>query len=349
MGPDASAEDPIGSEFELIAALRERLGIDPSARSPLAAEIATGSGDDAAVTVPAGATATSVDLAVEGVHFRRLTASPEAIGHKAMAAALSDLAAMGAAPGEGYVQLGIPDDFGDADCLALADGVAGLCREHGVAVLGGDVSAAPVLLVAISVVGHAPSADALVLRDGASDGEELFVTGELGGAAAGLLLLERPELRGAVSSAVAEALVQRQLRPTPRLAEGLALAGAGARAMIDISDGLVADAAHLALASGVGLELDADALPLAPGVADVAAAVGMDQLVLAAGGGEDYELLVALPAGVAEGLEPRLSRVGRVGSGSEAVLRGRSGERIDAAGFDHLLSRPAGTDPGERA
>ena len=94
--------------------------------------------------------------------------------------------------------------------------------------------------------------------------------------------------------------------------------------MIDISDGLGADAAHLALASGVGLELDADALPLAPGVADVAAAVGMDQLVLAAGGGEDYELLVALPAGVAEGLEPRLSRVGRVGSGSEAVLRGEA-------------------------
>lgn len=304
-------------------------------------------GDDAAVTVPPGATATSVDLAVDGVHFRRETAPPEAIGHKALAAALSDLAAMGAVPGEAYVQLGLPADIVEDEVLALADGVAAVARAHRVDVLGGDLSRAPALVLAVTVVGHAASADELVGRGGAVPGDVVCVTGSLGAAAAGLLLLEQPELRERVSAEVAAALIERQLRPQPRIVPGRALAAAGARAMIDVSDGLVADAGHIAEASGAAIALEADLIPIASGVADLAAAAGTDALALAASGGEDYELVVAVPedrlaAAVAAVRETgvELSRVGRSEPGAGAVLRGRSGE-IETEGFDQLRSGAA--------
>ena len=340
------------TEFELIAKLRERLARGAAASGP--AEIVAGSGDDAAITVPPGATATSVDLAVEGVHFRRQTATPRAIGHKALAAALSDLAAMGAAPGEAYVQLGLPEGFTESECLELADGVAGVAAFSGVTVLGGDLSRASVLIVAVTVVGHAPAADALVTRAGAAAGDELFVTGELGGAAAGLLLLERPELAAGLPDELARGLRARQLEPVPRLAAGRALAEAGASAMIDVSDGIAGDAGHLATASGVRAEIEAELLPLAPGVGDVARAAGRDPLELAASGGEDYELLVALPAESAERAAAAggaagvtLRRVGRVVSGSGVSIRGRNGE-LEARGFDQLHGPPP-SDPGAPA
>ena len=135
-------------EFELLAKVRERLGA-PGPRVHL------GSGDDAAVTVPGGATATSVDALVEGVHFRRDTASPTQIGHKALATALSDLAAMGAEAGEAYVVLGLPADLGEPACLELADGMAALAERTGTTIAGGDVSRAPALTLAVTVVGHA--------------------------------------------------------------------------------------------------------------------------------------------------------------------------------------------------
>ena len=262
----------VSGEFELIAALRERIaqaGADGG--SPA---LVLGSGDDASITVPGGATATSVDALVEGVHFRIPPFEARQVGHKALAAALSDLAAMGAEPGEAYVQLGIPDERGDPELLGLADGLAALAGRLGVAIAGGDVTRAPALLVAVTVVGHAESADRLVRRSGARPGDLLAVTGELGGAAAGLALLERPELAEGLDEALAAALRARQLEPEPRLAAGRALAEAGATAMIDISDGLGADAGHLAAAGGVGLEIDLSRLPVQAGVAELAAASG---------------------------------------------------------------------------
>ena len=246
------------------------------------------------ITVPGGATATSVDALVEGVHFRIPPFEARQVGHKALAAALSDLAAMGAEPGEAYVQLGIPDERGDPELLGLADGLAALAGRLGVAIAGGDVTRAPALLVAVTVVGHAESADRLVRRSGARPGDLLAVTGELGGAAAGLALLERPELAEGLDETLAAALRARQLEPEPRLAAGRALAEAGATAMIDISDGLGADAGHLAAAGGVGLEIDLSQLPVQAGVAELARRAGLDPLDLAAAGGEDYELLAAL-------------------------------------------------------
>ena len=281
------------------------------------------------------------------MHFRRETAPADAIGHKALAAALSDLAAVGAAAGEAYVQLGLPDNLSADECLEIADGMAAVAREHGVDVLGGDLSRAPVLILAVTVVGHAPSPEALVQRSGARAGDAVCVTGRLGGAAAGHRLLELPELADGLEGAVADELRSGQLRPQPRLAAGRALAQAGATAMIDISDGLAADARHVAEASGMRLLIDGGAIPIAAGVEAVAVAAGVDALQIAIGGGEDYELLATLPqdaleaaaeALAAEGLA--LSRLGRVEAGEGVAILGESGAEIDAEGFDHLSGRP---------
>ena len=178
-----------------------------------------------------------------------------------------------------------------------------------------------------------------------------MVTGELGGAAAGLLLLERPELRGAVETPLADGLVARQLRPQPRIASGLALADGGATAMIDVSDGVVADAGHIAGASGVGVELDPELFPIAAGVDEVAAAAGIDPLRLTTGG-EDYELLASLPANAAVALEGGtggtgvpVRRVGLAVPGEGVALRGRSDARAPGDGYEHLR----GGSPPRRA
>ena len=331
-------------EFGLIARLAERLrGVG---RSPSPAAVHVGLGDDAAVTTPSGVTVTSTEALVEGVHFRREWSPPPSIGRKALAAALSDLAAMGSAPGEAYVALGIPEDFDEAACLELYDGIAAMAADAGTAVLGGDLTRAPVLLLAVTVVGHVSSPEAVVGRDGASPGEAVAVTGELGGAAAGLLLLERPELRRSLDAGVADALVRRQLEPAPRIAAGSALASAGATAMIDVSDGLGADAGQIAAASGVRVKVDLERLPVQPGVLDVAAAAAVDPADLTAAGGEDYELLVAIPAArvwdaaAAVGATgSRLKVVGEIGPGEGVELSGPGGSVRPPSGFDHLPAR----------
>jgi thiamine-monophosphate kinase len=323
-------------EFELLAKLRERL----PAAGP---KVMLGSGDDAAVTVPGGATATSVDALVDGVHFRREQVELGQIGRKALATALSDLAAMGAEAGEAYVVLGAPPDLDEDQCLELVDGLLELAVETGTTLAGGDVTRAPALMLAVTVVGHAGSADLLIGRGGARPGDCLVVTGELGAAAAGLALLEDPGLAATLPAEIAQRLRCRQIAPAPRLATGRALASLGARAMIDISDGLGADAGHLATASGVGLLIDAGALPLAAGVAEIAAATGRDPLELAASGGEDYELLAALPperfagaAAIKAQDETSLTQIGKVLAGNGVEIRLPGGALLKTIGFDQL-------------
>jgi len=320
-------------EFELLARVRERL-------PPGGPRLRVGSGDDAAVTVPAGATATSVDALVEGVHFQRGQASPRQIGHKALAAALSDLAAMGAAPGEAYVVLGLPPDVGEDECLDLLGGMVDLAAATGTSLAGGDLTRAAQLFLALTVVGHAAVTEDLVSRAGARAGDALVLTGTVGGAAAGLALLRNSTLHAVEK----EALRARQLEPEARLGAGRALAGAGATAMIDVSDGLGADAGHLAEQSGVALRIDAAAVPLAPGVREVAALTERDPWRLALGGGEDYELLATVPPGrveeakravrEAEGIE--LTAIGEAAAGEGVEIRLPGGEALEPEGFDQL-------------
>jgi thiamine-monophosphate kinase len=325
-------------EFELLARIRERL---PAGGR----RIHLGSGDDAAVTVPGGATATSVDALVDGVHFRRDLATPAQIGHKALATALSDLAAMGAAPGEAYVVLGVPADLGEEECVELLDGMLALAADTGADLAGGDLTRAGELFLAITVVGHASSPSAFVDRAGAVPGDALVLTGEIGGAAAGLELLVDPALGEPIARADAEMQRTRQLEPLPRLAAGRALAEAGASAMIDLSDGLGGDAVHLAESSGCALRIRGDALPIAPGVAELASAAGRDPHALATSGGEDYELLASIaPGRLAEarrrvreaekGIE--LTEIGEVLAGSGVEIRLPGGRLLEPEGYDQL-------------
>ncbi|HEX7293428.1 MAG TPA: thiamine-phosphate kinase [Solirubrobacterales bacterium] len=324
-------------EFELLARLRERL-------PPPGPRLRVGMGDDAAVSVPGGAVAVSVDAIVDGVHFRREQATPAQIGHKALATALSDLAAMGAESGEAYVTLGVPPDLDEAGCLELLDGLLALASRTGTSLAGGDVTRSGELFLATTVVGHAPTPEQLVTRSGAQPGDVLVLTGEIGGAAAGLLAMEHAEAAAALPATTTERLRARQLEPQPRLAAGRALAESGATAMIDLSDGLGGDAAHLAEASGVRLAIDADAAPLADGVTQLAAATGNGLWDLALAGGEDYELLAALPAerlekataAVYEAEGIGLTRVGEVEAGEGVEIRPRGGEPIEPKGFDQL-------------
>lgn len=323
-------------EFELLARIRERLP-SPGPR------IRLGSGDDAAITLPGGATATSVDALVDGVHFRRALASPAQIGHKALATALSDLAAMGAEAGEAYVALGVPPDLDEDGCIELLDGLLALAASTGTSLAGGDVSRSAELFLAITVVGHAGDPASLVSRAGARPGDALVLSGEIGGAAAGLWLLENPALEAKVPAGTAGALRLRQLEPQPRLGTGRALARAGASAMIDLSDGLGADALHLAEQSGIALRIDAGAAPLAAGAPETAAAAGHDRWQLL-GGGEDYELLASIAperleqatAAVQEAEGVALTQIGEVAAGGGVEIRLPDGRLLEPEGFDQL-------------
>jgi thiamine-monophosphate kinase len=284
-----------------------------------------GIGDDAAVVRGGGYAVTSIDTMVDGVHFRSGQLAPEEIGHRALAGALSDLAAMGAAAGEAYLALGLPDGADADEALALARGAAALAADAGVALVGGDVTRAPALTVTFAVVGWADDAGALVGRDGARPGDRVVVTGTLGGAGAGLALLEGRVGANDLPEVSANALRERYACPRPRLSDGAALASRGATAMIDISDGLATDAGHLARRSGVRIELSLAALPIDDGVEQVAGELGVDPRVLAATAGDDYELCACLPPAAASAQRgvsqpSNLTLIGSVVDGPPALV-----------------------------
>lgn len=305
-------------ERDLIARIRAELG------SP-AGRVEIGPGDDAAVVRADGAVVTSIDTVVEGTHFRLESHSPSDVGHLALATALSDLAAMGAPAGEAYVALTMPSGFGEAEAVGLIAGLRELAGRTGTDLAGGDVTTGPTLTVTVTVTGWLASADEAVTRAGARAGDLVGVTGALGAAAAALL------------GDADEVLLERLRRPLPRLAEGRALAAAGVTAMIDVSDGIAGDARHIAVESGVELEIELARLPLAEGVEEAARAAGRDPLELAASGGDDYELLFTAPAAVRAAVEAAapVTWLGQVGVGRGARLIGPGGEERQLSGYEH--------------
>ena len=279
---------------------------------------------------------------IEGVHFRLREgwATPAEVGHRALAGALSDLAAMGADPGEAYLLLGLPAGFTEQQAIELLRGAKALASQSSTTIAGGDVVSAPVLTVSVTAVGWAEHEEQLVGRDGAKPGDLVGVTGRLGGSGAALAVLDGRVRRTPGS----EAALARARRPSPRLNEGRALAAAGVRAMIDLSDGLASDAAHLGRCGDVRLRIELEQLPLAEGVAEVSAELGLPPWRLAAGAGEDYELCfcaspqsrVEVEAAVGGSGETSVSWIGEVVEGEPGVsLLGGRGDELRLTGFEH--------------
>ena len=301
-----------GAEFDLIRRLLDTWG----AR-------ASGIGDDAAViAVPQGEQlVASTDASVENVHFKRGWMTPREIGARAATAALSDLAAMGARPLGLLLALGLPESWqGDAE--AIADGVGATASALNCPIVGGNVTQGSELTLTVTVLG---SAVRPLSRAGAQVGDIIYVTGRLGGPGAALAaLLGDREPEGNARA--------RFIAPTARIAEGRWLAAHGATSLIDISDGLLADAAHLANASGVSVSLDVDAIPCLNGQVTRTALTS----------GEEYELLVSIPRGVAPDLAEfermsgiPLTRIGVVvDQQAESVLIASGG--LPVSGYDHL-------------
>jgi thiamine-monophosphate kinase len=286
--------------------------------------IAHGIGDDGAVLdVPAGShLVASVDTSLEGVHFRRDWLTLREIGYRATASALSDLAAMAAQPLAMLLALSLPADRLD-DAAALGDGVGDAARDSGCAIVGGDTTQAPQLALSVTVLGYAV---APVRRSGARAGDAVYVTGRLGAAGAALVWLERGETPPAP-------LRERYAHPVPRIAEARWLAARGASAMIDISDGLASELRHLAAASGVGIAVELERVPLAGDLPPAAAAVS----------GEEYELLLTAPheldaAAFTRAFNLPLTRIGQVTDAAGGVVSiTHRGTRVDlGAGYDHF-------------
>ena len=317
----------MSGEFDLIARIRARAGSRD--------DVVLGIGDDAAVLQPPPGRQLVVctDTLNAGVHFPDDTA-PADIGWKALAVNLSDLAAMGAVPSWCTLSLSLPDaDRARAD--ALLGGLLELAALHGVALVGGDTTRGP-LSLCVTAIGHVAPGHAL-RRDGARAGDELWVSGTLGDAAAALRGWSRRDT-------VPAALRARLDRPSPRVALGLALAGLATSA-IDVSDGLLADLGHVLTASRIGAEVDVDALPASPALHAACADAALRRS-LQAGGGDDYELCFTAPPALhdavraaAEGAGITVTPIGRMRADGGLQCRTADGTPWTGtrAGYEHFM------------
>jgi thiamine-monophosphate kinase len=305
-------------EFGLIARITARLGSGPTTL--------LGPGDDAAiVTASDGRVVASTDVLVEGRHFRCDWSSATDVGHRAAAANLADIAAMGAVPTALLVALCTPPDLAVRWAEELADGLAAEAALAGASVVGGDVSASPTLTIAVTALGDLRGGSP-VLRSGAKPGDVVAIAGRLGFAAAGLTVLTR----GFRSPKV---LVEAYRRPVVPYASGPAAARMGATSMIDISDGLLADLGHVATASSVGIDLESALIEVPSALRDVSLALTVDPLTWILAGGDDHALAATFP-GHAH-LTDEWHVIGRVQDGAGLTVDGKPYE-AGPPGWDHF-------------
>jgi thiamine-monophosphate kinase len=305
-------------EFGLIAEIAAGL--------PRGPRTIVGIGDDAAVvTAPDGRVVATTDLLVEGRHFRRDWSGPADVGAKAAARSLADVAAMGAVPVCLLVGFGAPGDLPLAWARELVAGIAGECARAGATVVGGDTSGAEAIVLAVTALGDLAGRDP-VTRSGARPGDVLAIAGVLGDSAAGLALL-------GAGLAEPASLIAAHQRPRPPYAAGPEAARLGATAMIDVSDGLLADAGHVAEASGVRIDIDAALLPGGAELAAAAAALGrpgpLDWVLT---GGEDHAFAATFPAGIS--LPARWKVAGQVRDGQGVHVNGQA--YTGTAGWNHF-------------
>jgi thiamine-monophosphate kinase len=322
------------TEDDLVAAMVEALGKPPRA-------LRVGIGDDAAAwkTSPHHLSLLTTDMLVDGVHFRLAGTTPQALGWKALAVNLSDIAAMGGWPTVAVVALGLTPDIDEEWVRGLYAGFADLAKRSQCVIAGGDIVRAPALTLGITVAGEVRATN-LRTRAGAKPGDVIAITGPLGLAAAGLRILD-------AGSKQSDPIIEAYLRPIPRLREGKFLGSRRAvHALMDISDGISTDAARMARASGVDAVLDASALTRHLLTAEAAKRSKLEPLELALNGGDDYELLAAIQPRafkhVAVTFHKRFGRqleaVGRFEAGSGTLWLERLGkrERLTPGGYDHL-------------
>jgi thiamine-monophosphate kinase len=326
------------SEFEFIDSLRDRFS--------------NHIGDDAAVVraTPGHETVVTTDLLVEDIDFRRTTAPALMLGHKALAVSLSDIAAMGARPRWSLISIGVPDDVWQTEFVdQFYEGLKSLANRYDVKLIGGDTSRTEEKIFIDSIVIGECTAAHAVHRTGARAGDQIFVTGSLGGAAAGLRLIERGAHLAEQNLADDEShkidhVLLRQLRPDPRVGWGMVLGEERlATAMIDISDGLSSDLNHVCSASGVGALIESSLLPIDHQVVELCGRRALDPLQLALHGGEDFELLFTvnpehvgrLPRRV-DGVEiTRIGEVRKEGDGVK-ISEGSRVWELNPGGWKHF-------------
>jgi thiamine-monophosphate kinase len=354
------------TEFDFIETIRNRArGFADSSGTassliPHPSSLLAGIGDDAAVLrqITGRNTVVTTDLLVEDIDFRGETTTPRLLGQKALAVSLSDVAAMGARPRWSLLSIGVPQDIWDSDFLdEFYLGFFALADRYDVRLVGGDVSRSPDKIVIDSIVLGECVHNHAVMRRGARAGDQLFVTGSLGGSAAGLRLLNRgaglthkkaggeaDEAHHDPDSYSVDQLILRHLRPEPRVGWGLVLGEERlASAMIDISDGLSSDVSHLCEESKVGALIDASLLPIDPLVIELCGRRALDPLLLALHGGEDFELLFTVKKENLPRLPKRIdgiavSRIGEITDHPGAIRIAEKNRVWDlqAKGFEHF-------------
>ena len=326
-------------EFGLIERLAQIVDESGAGGQPRS-DLIIGIGDDAAAWKSRGLVQLgTADILIQDVHFTLETTAWHNLGWKALAVSISDIAAMGGIPDYAVISLGLPSDTEVEDITKLYTGMAEIARQFNMAIVGGDVSEAPLLIISPSVIGRVEK-DRMLTRSGAIPGDQIAITGYLGSSAAGLRMMKKkPEL----DPVIASALIEAHLRPCPRVSEGRLLGENGVKSAIDISDGLIADLAHICRASGVEARVRLADILVHP---TVKAAFGEGSISLALSGGEDYELLFTAPGGIIERVKQRLSIpvtvIGEIIGGElgKVTILGETGREVEweKRGWEHFAN-----------